>query len=222
MSAIPQVTLADNEQFLQSIGYLAVINATGPFSGRNATRGFTNCKIREKVADVQVGDDAWTGAEWGKVSAKTSTKITVQFAHSIKPAGVANEDYNPIRTEVYPVSLDAPVAGTTQDNSYQTLSGIGVVFTYLVPTTTALQTITLQSAVPTIHATADPIVLNFSAGGVSVQKTVGGVNSGVPVIADASGIVSMPGSNTAGQLIRYVVSKAGYTTATFGPYTVVV
>lgn len=219
MGAIPQVTLEDNEQFLQSIGYLAVINANGPFSGRTATRGFTNFKIREKAVDVKVGDDAFTGSEWGKVTAIAATKITVKFTHTIKPAGVANEDYNPIRTEVYPISLDAPVAGATEDNSWQTLSGIGVVFVYKVNEDKL--PIVLESALPVIHANATPVSLDFNVAGVSVQKKVNGVKSGAAVVANGSGVASMPNGNTVGQKISYVASLAGRDSILVGPITVI-
>lgn len=132
MPAVPQVSLADNQVFLQQIGYLAVISVKGPFSGNAPTEAINQFGVRQKASEVKVGDYAYTGNEWGRVSAIAATKITVQFANTVKPAGVSHIDYNPVRTEVYPISLNAAVAGTTEDNSWQTLSSIGVVFSYPV------------------------------------------------------------------------------------------
>jgi len=222
MAVVPQVSLADNQRFLQQIGYLAVISVKGPFSGNAPTGAINQFAVRENAADVKVGDYAYTGSEWGKVSAVATTKITVKFTETVKPSGVSHVGYNAVRTEVYPIALNAAVAGATQDNSWQTLSSIGVVFTYPLNSTIATNPlITLQSAPPTISAAGGNTALDFSQGLVSVQKTVAGVNSGAPVISDANGVVSMPNGNTIGQVIGFVVTKTGYNKATFGPYTVV-
>jgi hypothetical protein len=224
MSVVPQVTLEDYEGFLQKIGYLSIINVKGPFNGYGLNQAINRFGIRETAATVAIGDDAYNGAEWGKVSAIAADKITVQYSHSIKPAGIANADYNPIRTEVYPISLTDAVVGATQDNAYGKIASIGVVFVYPIDTNSPAVTnpaITLQSAAPTIQEGGAATALDFSIGTVSVQKTVNGVASGAPVISDAAGVVSIPNGNLTGELIRFVVSKVGYNTVTFGPYTVI-
>jgi hypothetical protein len=140
MAVVPQVTLADNDRYLQQIGYLSVISVKGPFSGNAPVSVINQFAVRENAADVQVGDDAYTGNAWGKVSKITvdaidTTKvesISVVFVHTVKPAGVSNADYVPARTEVYPVSNTPDATNATQDNAYQKLASIGVVFTYQI------------------------------------------------------------------------------------------
>ena len=218
MSVVPQVTLSDNQAFLQKIGILAIISANGPFSGRTAIQGIEKFKMRENRADVKVGDYAYTGSEWGKVSAIAANKITVQFAHTVKPAGVANEDHVSVRTEVYPISLNAAVAGATEDNSWQTLSSIGVVFVY--PTDDIIPTVTIDNGTPVFQQGVTPVSIDFNLAGVSVQRKVNGVNVGSPIVANGSGIASVPNAATTGQLVTLVVSYNNKVVATFGPYTV--
>lgn len=127
--AKPQVTLEDHEVFLKKIGYLAVVAVGGPFSGYGVTEQINQFGTRENHADVKVGDSAFTGNEWGTVSAVSANTITVQFAHTTRPSGVSEVGYNPVRTEKYSVGKTAQ-SGTTQQNVYDNLSSIGVVFTY--------------------------------------------------------------------------------------------
>lgn len=219
MSVTPQVLLADQEVFLQKIGYLAVISANGPFSGRTAIQGLEKFKMRENRADVKVGDDAYTGSEWGKVSAVDAVSFTVEFPNTVKPAGVANEDHVPVRTEVYSFELDDAVPNTTQDNSWQTLSSIGVVFVY--PLNPSVPTVTIDNGTPVFQQGVTPVSVDFNLAGVSVQREVNGVNVGSPVIANGSGVASIPNAATTGQSVVLIVSYNNAIVAKFGPYIVI-
>lgn len=218
----PQDLLTANQRFFQEIGFLATIQAGGPMTGVHINSAINQFVKRERRADVAVGDYAYTGNEWGQVSAIASDKITVKFAHTVMPQGTDTSTWNPVRTEVYPFGLTTAVSGANNDNAWQRLGGIGVVFVApLNPIVATNPAITMTPNPPTISAAGGNIVLTFSQPGVSVQKTVNGLNSGSPVVANGSGVASIPNGNTAGQLIRYIVSKVGFNTVTFGPYTVV-
>lgn len=219
--------LEQNEQFIQNIGYLAAIaNLNGPFSVRSVLPS-QQFKMREYASQVAVGDKAYNGNDYGVVTAVSSdddpefVKITVEFPNSIKPDGIENDDYDPIKTEVYTTSRDSAVAGTTQQNSWQKLASIGCLFyTEANPVAAEAPAIVLESAAPTIQEGGPATSLDFNIAGVSVQKKVATVNSGAPVIANGSGVASVPNGNTTGQSITFEVSKAGYNTIVIGPYIV--
>lgn len=229
MSAVRQETLEDHKVFLSQIGYLAIINGKGPFSGLFAQSAIGQYSVREDIKDVTVGDEAYNGSEWGTVTAKGGDtaggfSFTVKYSHTILPQGQDPATWNPARSVVYTSMLPAAanVTGFPTTNQWQKLASIGVVV--VKPTNPSIATnpaIVLESAAPTIQQGGPATSLDFNIGGVSVQKTVGGANSGTPVVANGSGVASIPNGATTGQLVRFVVSKAGYNTVTFGPYTVI-
>lgn len=229
MAATPQETLDDHKVFLSQIGYLAIINGKGPFSGIFAQSAINQFYVRENIKDVAVGDDAYNGIEWGTVTAKTGDttngfSIVVKYSHTVMPQGEDVSAWNAVRSQTYTSMLPAAatVTGMPTNNAWQKLAGLGVIF--VAPTNPSVATnpaITLESAAPTIQQGGPATSLDFNIGGVSVQKTVDGVASGSPVVANGSGVASIPNGNTTGQLIRFVVSKTGYNTVTFGPYTVI-
>lgn len=228
MSAVPQETLEDHKVFLSQIGYLAVINGKGPFSGIFAQSAIGQYTVRENIKDVAVGDEAYNGAEWGTVTSKTGDitngfSFVVKYSHTIMPQGQDPATWNPARNVTYTSMLPAAatVTGFPMDNQWQKLASIGVVV--VKPTNASIptsQTIALESAAPTIVQGGGATSLDFNVGGVSVQKTVGGVNSGAVVVANGSGVASVPNGATTGQIVRFIVSKTGHNTVTFGPYTV--
>lgn len=228
MAAVPQETIEDHKVFLSKIGYLAVINGKGPFSGLFAQSALNQFYVREDIKDVTVGDDAYNGIEWGKVTSKTGDvtngfSFVVKYSHTVMPQGTDVATWNPARNVTYASMLPAAatVTGLVTNNAWQKLASLGVVI--VAPTNPSIATnpaIVLESAAPTIVQGGPATSLDFNIAGVSVQKTVGGVNSGSPVIANGSGVASVPNGATTGQLVRFVVSKAGYNTVTFGPYTV--
>lgn len=229
MSVVRQDKLEDHKVFLSQIGYLAIINGKGPFSGLFAQSAIGQYTVREDIKDVTVGDEAYNGAEWGTVTAKGGDaaggfSFTVKYSHTILPQGQDPATWNPARTVVYTSMLPAAanVTGFPTTNQWQKLASIGVVV--VKPTNGSIptsQTIALESAAPTIQQGGPATSLDFNVAAVSVQKTVDGVASGSPVIANASGVASVPNGNTTGQVIRFVVSKTGHNTVTFGPYTVI-
>jgi len=229
MAVVPQDTLAQHQNFLLNIGYLAIINGRGPFSGIFPHSAIGKFNIRENIKDVAVGDDAYNGNEWGKVTSVTGDvtngfSFVVKYNNTVLPQGINHATWNPSRNQTYASMLPAAadVTGLVTTNNWQKLASIGVIV--VAPSNPSAATnplITLESAAPTISAAGGNTSLDFSQGLVSVQKTVNGVNSGTPVISDALGVVSMPNGNTIGQLIRFIVTKTGYNIATFGPYTVV-
>lgn len=228
MAAVPQVTLEDSKQFLEKIGYLAVINGKGPFAGYSQIMASRQFFIRENIKDVAIGDDAFSGSEWGKVIAKTGTAINgytfdVKYAHTVLPAGVDHATWNPARVVKYSAVLPAAadLTGLVQANQFPKLASIGVVVVaQLNPSMPTAQTIALDTNLTVISAAAPNVTLDFNVSGVSVQKRVAGVNSGAPVVANASGVAVMPNGNTVGQSISYVVSKTGHNTMTVGPIVV--
>lgn len=229
MSAVRQETLEDHKVFLLQIGYLAIINGKGPFSGLFAQSAIGQYNVRENIKDVAVGDEAYNGSEWGRVTSTTGDvtngfSFVVKYSHTVMPQGQDPATWNPARNVTYTSMLPAAatVTGMPMDNQWQKLASIGVVV--VKPTNPSIATnpaIVLESAAPTIQQGGPATSLDFNIAGVSVQKTVDGVASGSPVIANGSGVASIPNGNTTGQLIRFVVSKAGYNTVTFGPYTVI-
>lgn len=228
MSAVRQETLEDHKVFLSQIGYLAIINGKGPFSGIFAQSAINQFYVREDIKDVTVGDDAYNGIEWGKVISKTGDvtngfSFVVRHSHTVMPQGEDVETWNPVRDVTYASMLPAAanVTGLVTTNQWQKLASLGILV--IAPTNPSITTnpaIALESAAPTIVQGGPATSLDFNIAGVSVQKTVGGVNSGAPVVANGSGVASVPNGNTTGQLIRFVVSKTGHNTVTFGPYTV--
>lgn len=231
MSFDSTVILNDNRAFLEKIGYLSVVAGMGGPYPRAAYASVINqFQLRETAASVAVGDYAQNGVEYGKVSAVERdddpvayTKITVQFVQTIKPAGIEPADWNPVRTVVYYISEEENDANTApmQAVAWQKLGSLGVVFFFPVtPDPVTAPAITLESATPTIQQGGPATSLDFNIGGVSIQKTVNGTPSGSPVVANGSGVASISNGATAGQLVRFVVSKEGYNTVTFGPYTV--
>lgn len=228
MAAVPQVTLAQQQVLLMNIGYLAIINGRGPFSGIFAQSAIGQFAPRENIKDVAVGDDAYSGSEWGKVISVTGNtssgfSFVVRFNNTVLPAGINHATWNPSRTQTYASMLPAAanVTGLVTNNAWQKLASIGVlVIRPTNPSVATEPTIALQSAVPVIVQGGANVALDFNVGFVTVQKTVNNINAGSPVISNALGVVSMPHGNTTGQAIRYVVSKAGSNTITFGPYIV--
>jgi hypothetical protein len=220
MSAVPQVSLADNERFLQQIGYLATISGGGPFSGTSAALPFVNSKIRQSSDLVKVGDDAYTGNEWGKVIAIAEDSITVEFVHTTKPAGVSNADYNPKRVQVYPISLDNTVSGANEDNAWQKLASIGVLFVYKVVPNPVEETYIALNFVPVFFA-GDPAELQFNTPDVTVQMYINDAFSGDPYTTGPANITTTHTmTGVSGDAIHFVVSKIGHNSQTFGPYIV--
>lgn len=229
MAVTPQVTLQDNLQFLSQIGYLAVINGAGPFTGYSQIMASRQFFIRENIKDVAVGDDAYNGNEWGIVTAKTGNttdgySFDVKYSRTVLPQGVKHTTWNPVRTVKYAAVLPsaADLTGLVNANQFQKLASIGVIVVAkanpIMPTNPA---IALENGPIIISAAAANITLDFNIPGVSVQKRLAGVNTGAPVVANASGIAVMPNGNTVGQSISYVVSKANHNTMTVGPIVVV-
>ena len=226
--ATPQDTLAGHQAFLMNIGYLAVINGRGPFSGIFAQSAIGQFNIRENIKDVAVGDLAYNGTEWGKVTSVTGDttngfSFVVKYNHTVLPAGIDHATWNPSRNQTYASMLPAAadVTGLVTDNQWQKLSSIGVLIVQDTnPSIATAPTIVLESAAPTIVQGGAATSLDFNVAGVSVQKTVNNVASEAPVVANGSGVASVPNGNTTGQIIHFVVSKTGHNTQTFGPYTV--
>ena len=212
-----QDLLDANEAFLTKIGYLAMVTClNGPFGRRNFASVINGFQTREEVTDVVAGDYAYTGNEWGKVKSITEDddpefwEILVDFPQTTKPDGVENEDFNPLRQVKYRVSKEEATGrtGTSQGNAWQKLGNLGIIFVY--PTAAGannpfvtMPEFALENGVPVIHNLGAAISLDFNVAGVSVQKTVGGTPSGAPVIANGSGVASMPNGNTTGQVNRY-------------------
>jgi len=228
MAVTPQDTLADHQAFLMNIGYLAVINGRGPFSGQFAQSAIGQFNIRENIKDVTVGDDAFNGSEWGKVTSITGDttngfSFVVKYSHTVLPAGIDHATWNPARNQTYASMLPAAatVTGLVTNNAWQKLASIGVLIVAPSnPSIATAPTIALEGAAPTIQEGGAATSLDFNIAGVSVQKTVDGVASGSPVVANGSGVASIPNGNLEGEEITFVVSKAGHNTVTFGPYTV--
>lgn len=228
--AVPrQDTLADHQNFLMNIGYLAIINGRGPFSGIYQQSAIGQFNIRENIKDVAVGDDAYNGSEWGKVTAVTGDvtngfSFVVTFNHTVLPQGIDHATWNPSRNQTYSAMLPAAadVAGLATTNNWQKLASIGVIVVAPSnPSIATAPTIALEGAAPTIQQGGPAISLDFNVAGVTVQKKVAGVNSGAPVVANGSGEASIPNGNTTGQSITFEVSKEGHNTVVFGPYVVI-
>ena len=223
MAVVKQDTLADHQAFLMNIGYLAIINGRGPFSGIYAQSAIGQFNIRENIADVAVGDDAYNGSEWGKVISKTGNSngysFVVKFNNTVLPQGIDHATWNPSRTQTYASMLPAAadVTGLVTNNQWQKLASIGVIV--VQNTNPSIQTLNLAVA-PTIIQGGPETSLDFDIAGVSVQKLVNDVASGAAVVANGSGVASIPNGNTTGQQIKFVVSLAGKVLGTYGPYTV--
>jgi hypothetical protein len=224
MSAVPQVSLTDNQKFLLNVGYLAIINGKGPFGSQNKHEAINGFKVRETWADALVGDDVYTGNEWGKVKAKTGDNtmgwaLTVTFSRTVLPAGVDHASWNPVRDEIYTSQLPAaPTAtGLANTNAWQNLSSVGILV--CGPGPEWLPEIKLDAQI-IVKQGVTPTIVNTNVPTVSVQLKVNKVNVGAPVVADAGGIAAVPNAATAGQKVGFVVTKVGYQTAYFGPYTV--
>lgn len=225
MAVVSQDTLADHQNFLMNIGYLAVINGRGPFSGIYAQSAIGQFSIRENIKDVAVGDDAYSGSEWGKVISVTGDitngfSFVVKFNHTVLPAGVDHATWNPSREQKYASMLPAAadVTGLVTTNNWQKLASIGVIV--VAPSNKSVVTLTLDNGTPSIQQGGPATSLDFNIGLVSVQKLVNDVASGAPVVANVSGVASIPNGNTTGQQIKFVVSLAGKVLGTYGPYTV--
>lgn len=224
MAVTRQNTLADNQAFLMNIGYLAIINGRGPFSGIYAQSAIGQFNIRESIKDVTVGDDAYNGSEWGKVTSVTGDatngySFVVKYNNTVLPQGIDHANWNPSRTQTYASMLPAAadVAGLVTNNQWQKLASIGVIV--VQNTNPSVQTLNLAVA-PVIVQAGPATSLDFDIAGVSVQKLVNDVASGAAVVANGSGVASIPNGNTTGQKIKFVVSLAGKVLGTYGPYTV--
>lgn len=223
--------LADNQaNFLQRIAYLAMTSSKGPFKNINFNEAINNQKPIDNPADVIPGDNAYNGYQVGKVVsnvlAGAKRTITVKFPMIDKPAGVTIEEWNATdksETEVFIISVveSNSTVINTQHNPFLELASIGVLFVRnLNGTITTNPAITITSGAVAIQEGGPATSVTFSQPGVSVQKTVNGTPSGATVVANGSGVASIPNGATAGQEVRFVVSKADYNTATFGPYVV--
>jgi hypothetical protein len=224
MAVTRQNTLADNQAFLMNIGYLAIINGRGPFSGIYAQSAIGQFTIRENIKDVAVGDDAYNGSEWGKVTSVTGDvtngfSFVVKYNNTVLPQGIDHATWNPSRTQTYASMLPAAatVTGLVTNNEWQKLASIGVIV--VKNTNPSIQSLNLAVA-PTIVQGGPATSLDFDIAAVSVQKLVNDVASGVAVVANGSGVASIPNGNTTGQKIKFVVSLAGKVLGTYGPYTV--
>jgi hypothetical protein len=225
MSAVPQDKLSDHQAFLMNIGYLAVINGRGPFSGIFPQSAIGQFNIRENIKDVALGDDAFNGNEWGKVTAIAGDAVngftfTVKYTHTVLPQGIDHASWNPTRTKTYASMLPAAgtVAGLVENNAWQKLASIGVI---VVQNSNPIPIeVKLESATPVIVQGGAATTLDFSVAGVSVQKLVNDVASGAPVVANGSGVAVIPNGNTTGQKIKFAVSSGGKLVGTWGPYTV--
>lgn len=216
--------LEQNARFLTEIGYLSVISVKGPFNGYDPTGRINQFARRENLADVIVGDDAWTGSEYGKVVAVGPDYIHVEFAHAVKPAGVANEDYNPIRLEVYGFGEDTSVEGTTQQNAWQRLASIGVVFTYPVNTNDGSITnpeIEFGALNPApIFDDGINIEFDFNVDNVTVQLIVDGDPVGSPFTVALGDSYVLENTFVAGDVISFAVSSPNHNSNVLGPITV--
>ena len=224
MAVTRQNTLADNQAFLMNIGYLAIINGRGPFSGIYAQSAIGQFTIRENIKDVAVGDDAYNGSEWGKVTSVTGDttngfSFIVKYNNTVLPQGIDHATWNPSRTQTYASMLPAAsnVTGLVTNNQWQKLASIGVIV--VQNSNASIQTLNL-AATPAITEDGPATSLDFDVAGVSVQKIVNGVDSGSPVIANGSGVASIPNGNIDGDLVSFKVSLAGKVLGTYGPYTV--
>lgn len=224
MEVVPQDTLEQHQNFLLNIGYLAIINGRGPFSGIFPQSAIGQFNIRENIKDVAVGDDAYNGSEWGKVISVTGDvtngfSFVVKYNNTVLPQGIDHANWNPSRNQTYASMLPAAadVTGLVTDNQWQKLASIGVI---VVENTNATVQTLILVATPVIVQGGAATSLDFNISGVSVQKTVNDINSGAPVVADGAGLASIPNGNTTGQLIRFVVSLSGKVLGTYGPYTV--
>jgi hypothetical protein len=219
-----QDKLVDHQAFLMNIGYLAIINGRGPFSGIFAISAANQYNIRENIKDVAVGDDAYNGSEWGKVTSVSGDvtngfSFVVKFNHTVLPQGVDHATWNPSRNQTYASMLPAAadVTGFVTTNNWQKLASIGVIV--VAPSNPSIQTLTLVAA-PIIVQGGVATSLDFNISGVSVQKLVNDVASGAAVVANGSGVASIPNGNTTGQLIKFKVSLNEIVLGTFGPYIV--
>lgn len=207
-----QDLLDDNVRFLTELGYLSAISVKGPFNGYGVTDRINQFARRENLADVQVGDEAWTGAEYGKVVEVNEDNIHVQFVDTVKPAGVAVAGYNPSRIEIYGMNLNEEVEGTTQQNDWQRLASIGVIFTYSQNPGLGETT---NPEIELVGVTPDPILdvttevsVELSEDLVSVQMMVNGDPVGEPVIG-AMGISVFTGVTfEVDDVVTFVCTKA--------------
>jgi hypothetical protein len=225
MAVTPQDTLLDHQAFLMNIGYLAIINGRGPFSGIFAQSAIGQHNIRENIIDVAVGDNAYSGSEWGTVISKTGDStngysFVVKYNNTVLPQGIDHASWNPSRTQTYASMLPpaTTVSGLVTNNAWQKLASIGVII--VAPSNPSIAKLTLDNGTPTIVQGGPATSLDFNIGLVSVQKLVNDVASGSPVVANASGIASIPNGNTTGQLIKFQVSLNGALLGTYGSYTV--
>jgi hypothetical protein len=224
MAVVPQDSLAQHQAFLLNIGYLAIINGRGPFSGIYPQSAIGQFTIRENIKDVAVGDDAYNGSEWGKVTSVTGDvtngfSFVVKYNNTVLPQGIDHASWNPSRNQTYASMLPAAadVTGLVTNNEWQRLSSIGVIV--VANANPSIQSLNL-AVVPTITQGGPATSLDFDIAGVSVQKLVNDVASGAPVVANGSGVASIPNGNTTGQSIKFVVSLSGKVLGTYGPYIV--
>lgn len=222
--------IVDNEHFLLNVGYLAAISNKGPFRNVNLNARINNFQAIDNVADIIAGDDADTGNRRGKVVsnilAGSVRTIKVQFLDLPQPAGMPNAEYvsnykNQIVDYVIAKTATGQTSNVKQHNPWLTLSQIGCVFSRpLVAIQGTNPEFELEGAPITIQQGGPATSVDLNIAGASVQKKVAGVNSGSPVVANGSGVASIPNGNTTGQVITFEVSKVGYNTKVFGPYTV--
>ena len=127
--------------------------------------------------------------------------------------------WNPSRNQTYAsmLSAAATVTGLVTNNAWQKLASLGVLI--VKNTNASVQTLKL-TAIPTIVQGGAATSLDFDVAGVSIQKYVNNVASGAPVVADGTGLASVPNGNTTGQSIKFAVSLGGKLLGTWGPYIV--
>lgn len=216
----------ENRQFLERTGFLSLIGTKGPYRSYMLNEKINGVKVIDNVSEVIAGDDAYSGNRWGKVVsnvlASSIRTITVKYRDIPKAAGASDAEYDTDaeRTETVLYTVNEGNVGTNETNRkanpWLQLASIGALFARKLQSAD----IVLESANPVIIAGATAVSLDFNIAGVSVQKIVNGVASGSPVVANGSGVASMPNGNTAGQSITYTVSKAGVETRTIGPFVV--
>lgn len=224
MAVVKQDTLVDHQNFLMSIGYLAIINGRGPFSGIYQQSAIGQFNIRENIKDVAVGDDAYNGSEWGKVTSVVGDvtngfSFVVKYDHTVLPQGIDHATWNPSRNQTYAAMLPAAdeITGLVTTNNWQKLASIGVII--VAPSNPSVASLVL-AVEPAIVQGGAATSLDFNIAGVSVQKMLAGVASGAPVVANGSGVASIPNGNTEGQSITFAVSLGGSLLGTYGPYIV--
>lgn len=219
---------------LERIGYLAVItNLNGPFARRAFDGKIHKFQTILNAKDVAVGDDAYNGTRWGKVTAKTvgSTpdylKITVQWRDLNPAAGIDPDNHNTLRTDVYHLSVATNDSTTTQHLAFQRMDNVGVVFVRsLNPAVATNPDIELDGSEPEIKEGGADIQMAFVIGedpleGAIVTVFIDGEEEETTYETDSSGEVTIPNTFVYGESITFVVSYPDHNSLFIGPLEVV-